>query len=192
VRESGDEGFPLGDTVEAFRVGMNVGWERVSRDTGQIQTPEEANAVLAIALQLLHFVGEVSRAITEAYVEVAPSASASKERGNQDLVDGFLSGSFPSGDDLGSRAARFRYDLRSPHAVVLVTARAAQPTAAEGGGHHPVVDPGSKPARRCYGGLPMPCPSPWSSLLFLTRQRWSRCPMRRSGLSCSRSARRLE
>ena len=153
------EGFPLAATVDAFRIGMNVGWERVSRDAGQIQSPEDANAVLAIALQLLHFVGEVSRAITEAYVEVAPKASASKERANHGLVDDFLSGSFLSDDDLSSRAARFRYDLRSPHAIVLVAARAAQPTLAQGDAHRPVVDPwvkaGEALIRRVPDALPV-------------------------------------
>ena len=153
------EGFPLGATVDAFRVGMNVGWERVSRDTGQIQSPEDANAVLAIALQLLHFVGEVSRAVTEAYVEAVPSSSASKERASRGLVDDFLSGGFPSDDELGSRAARFRYDLRSPHAIVLVAERAGPPKPAGGGGRRPGVNPlvkaGEALIRRVPDALPI-------------------------------------
>ena len=153
------EGFPLGATVDAFRVGMNVGWERVSRDTGHIQTPEDANAVLAIALQLLHFVGEVSRAITEAYVEAAPSATAPKQGANQGLVGDFLSGGFISDNDLGSRAVRFRYDLRSPHAIVLIAERAAQPTLAAGDGPRPAVNPcvkaGEALIRRVPDALPI-------------------------------------
>lgn len=134
------EGFPLGAVVGAFRVGMDVGWDFVAHHVRPPESPDEANAIMAIALQLLNFVGEVSRVITEAYVEVAPSATATSERSNQALVDDFLSGSFLSDEDLGSRAERFCYDLRSAHGIVLIAARTGDAPIA-GGDHRPIVDP---------------------------------------------------
>jgi sugar diacid utilization regulator len=94
---------------------------------------------MAIALQLLNFVGEVSRTITEAYLEVAPSASGARERTHQSFVDDFLAGSFLSDEDLGTRAARFKYDLRSPHAIVLLAARTGAPL--EEGDSRRIVEP---------------------------------------------------
>jgi sugar diacid utilization regulator len=171
-RARAEEGFPLSAVVSALRLGMNVGWEHVAGQVPAPQSPEDANTVMAVALQLMNFVGEVSRAVTEGYLDVAPNASAARERTNQALVDDFLSGSFLSDEDLGSRAARFRYDLRSKHAIVLLAARTGEAPLDEGESHRPIVDPwiqaGEALMRRVPDALPIavvPAPIPHAAAL---------------------------
>jgi hypothetical protein len=106
---------------------MNVGWEYMAR---RLDIPdcsvEDANIVIGIALQLLHFIGEATRTLSDAYLAEAPWYTPTRPRTNQVLVADFLSGSFLSEEDVSARAARFRSDLSLPHA--LSSSRAGSPT----------------------------------------------------------------
>lgn len=159
-RRRAEQGFPLSAVVSAFHVGMNVGWEYMARrvHVGQY-SPDDANTLMAIALQLLHFIADITRAISDAYLASGPWRSLTRERASQVLVADFLSGAFLAEEDLGARAARFRSDLSTAHAIVLIAGRTAD-NPPPGSGHPghiegPWVDAGEGLIQRVPDALPI-------------------------------------
>ena len=69
-----EEGFPLSAIVSAFHIGMNVGWDYMAQRLHLSKfSPHDANTMMVIALQLLHFIGDVTRRVCDAYLAEAPS-----------------------------------------------------------------------------------------------------------------------
>ena len=181
-RKRAREGFPLSAMVAAFHLAMNVGWEYTARRLPIPDTsPEDANAVLGVALQLLHFIGEMTRTVSDAYLADAPWHNLTTEKSSRVLVADFLSGAFLSEEDLGGRAARFRSDLRQSHAIVLIAGRIADPSVGEDGGGRtegPWVDAGEDLIHSLPDALPaavVPTPVPHATVLVpaVSSARWA-------------------
>ena len=159
-RRRAEQGFPLAAVVSAFHVGMNVGWEYMARRLEpNAVSPDDANTVMGVALQLLHFIGELTRTFSDAYLTVAPSRGLSEETTSDVLVADFLSGAFLSNEELGLRASKFRGELKRAHAIVLIAGRVTDPPvpATEGDGpvEGPWVDAGQELIKLVEDALPV-------------------------------------
>jgi PucR-like helix-turn-helix protein/diguanylate cyclase with GGDEF domain len=116
-------GFAVEDYINAFRVGMEVIWDEVSRRAAPTLAGREA--ALALARPLMHYANFAATHAGNAYVEYQQFVVADADRARRDLLEHLLAGRLPERGPL--RATAHGYGLRQDARAIVAVAVPADP-----------------------------------------------------------------
>jgi hypothetical protein len=92
ARERASAGFPLEAMLHAFRVGHRVLWDWL---IAQVAEAGKGDVALAITPFMHEYLGQVTRGLTEAYLEALQALGVDGARSRQDLLQALLRGDQP-------------------------------------------------------------------------------------------------
>lgn len=88
AKDRATEGMPLEDLLHAYRLGGRIGWEAFTKAA----RPQEQQALVIIAAELMDFVDLISSTVAQAYLEESQHLVSERERQQRSLLDALLAG----------------------------------------------------------------------------------------------------
>ena len=112
-----DQGVPLEDVLQAFRIGLQAFWGSIIEESRQHESGSEA--ALALALPAMQYIDVASSEVTESYIRIEERLRATANRAQAQILHSLLEGRAPDERALVEVTNSFSVS-RSMHYLVVV------------------------------------------------------------------------
>lgn len=122
VRARAEEGIPLEDVLQAYRLGGRLGWQILRRHAG----PDEQDVLLDAAELLMLFLDTLSEIVTETYLEERELLVSEEERHTRNLVERIVDGGPLTSGEI-ALAERLAVPVRDRYVPFAIAIHGASP-----------------------------------------------------------------
>lgn len=113
-----DQGVPLEDVLQAFRVGLQAFWETIIDVSAKHRYGSDA--ALMLALPAMQYIDVASSEVTESYLRIEERLRVNADRAQVQALRALLDGRSPDDRILGEIAGQFRLERSSRYLAVVV------------------------------------------------------------------------
>lgn len=112
-----DQGVPLEDILQAFRIGLQAFWGAIIEESRHHESGSEA--ALALALPAMQYIDVASSEVTESYIRIEERLLASANRAQAQILHALLEGRVPDERALVDVASSFSISQNMIYLVVV-------------------------------------------------------------------------